>query len=281
MALMRIFFTTIDTSIKMLEMFEYDFMQRAFIAGIIIAVLASISGTFVVLRRYSLIGETLSHSALLGVAVGLVAEFNPLWSAVLFALFAAWLIEYLRSAFSLYSDAVLAILLSGSLASAVIIVSLGGAFNNSLFSYLFGSILAVSSDDIVVIAVFGAISLFLLLLFSKEFYFIAYDEEVAKTSGIKVDFLNLLLVSIVAIIIALSIRVVGSLLISALMIIPTIAALQFRVGFLKTVLISLCIALLSVFSGMTLSFHFSLPSGATIVLCVLFIFILSLVINRR
>ncbi len=281
MALMRIFFTTIDMSIKMLEMFEYDFMQRAFIAGIIIAILASISGTFVVLRRYSLIGETLSHSALLGVAVGLVAEFNPLWSAVLFALFAAWLIEYLRSAFSLYSDAVLAILLSGSLASAVIIVSLGGAFNNSLFSYLFGSILAVSSDDIVVIAVFGAISLFLLLLFSKEFYFIAYDEEVAKTSGIKVDFLNLLLVSIVAIIIALSIRVVGSLLISALMIIPTIAALQFRVGFLKTVLISLCIALLSVFSGMTLSFHFSLPSGATIVLCVLFIFILSLVINRR
>ncbi|MGE0739294.1 metal ABC transporter permease [Sulfurimonas sp.] len=281
MALMRIFFTTIDTSTKMLEMFEYDFMQRAFIAGIIIAILASISGTFVVLRRYSLIGETLSHSALLGVAVGLVAEFNPLWSAVLFALFAAWLIEYLRSAFSLYSDAVLAILLSGSLASAVIIVSLGGAFNNSLFSYLFGSILAVSSDDIVVIAVFGAISLFLLLLFSKEFYFIAYDEEVAKTSGIKVDFLNLLLVSIVAIIIALSIRVVGSLLISALMIIPTIAALQFRVGFLKTVLISLCIALLSVFSGMTLSFHFSLPSGATIVLCVLFIFILSLVINRR
>lgn len=281
MALMRIFFTTIDTSINMIEMFEYDFMQRAFIAGIIIAILASISGTFVVLRRYSLIGETLAHSALLGVAVGLVAEFNPLWSAVLFALFAAWLIEYLRSAFSLYSDAVLAILLSGSLASAVIIVSLGGAFNNSLFSYLFGSILAVSNDDIMVIAVFGAISLFLLLLFSKEFYFIAYDEEVAKTSGIKVDVLNFLLVSVVAIIIALSIRVVGSLLISALMIIPTIAALRFRVGFLKTVLISLVIALVSVFAGMTLSFHFSLPSGATIVLCVLFIFILSLVINRK
>lgn len=281
MALMRIFFTTIDTSINMIEMFEYDFMQRAFIAGIIIAILASISGTFVVLRRYSLIGETLAHSALLGVAVGLVAEFNPLWSAVLFALFAAWLIEYLRSAFSLYSDAVLAILLSGSLASAVIIVSLGGAFNNSLFSYLFGSILAVSNDDIMVIAVFGAISLFLLLLFSKEFYFIAYDEEVAKTSGIKVDVLNFLLVSVVAIIIALSIRVVGSLLISALMIIPTIAALRFRVGFLKTVLISLAIALVSVFAGMTLSFHFSLPSGATIVLCVLFIFILSLVINRK
>jgi zinc transport system permease protein len=271
----------IGTSTDMLEMFEYDFMQRAFLAGIIIAVLASVSGTFVVLRRYSLIGETLAHSALLGVAIGLVAEHNPLWSAVVFAILSAWLIEYLRSAFALYSDAVLAILLSGSLASAIIIVSLGGAFNNSLFSYLFGSILSVSSDDIIVIAVFGAISLAALLLFSKEFYFIAYDEEVAKTSGIKVNLLNFLLVSVVAVIIALSIRVVGSLLIGALMIIPTIAALQFRVGFLKTVLISMFFALFSVVAGMTLSFYFSLPSGATIVLCVLFLFIVSLIANRR
>ncbi|MDQ1338570.1 MAG: zinc transport system permease protein [Campylobacterota bacterium] len=271
----------INTSTEMLEMFEYDFMQRAFVAGIIIAILASVSGTFVVLRRYSMISETLAHSALVGVAVGLVAGFNPLWMAVVFALISAWLIEYLRSAFTLYSDAVLAILLSGSLAIAVIIVSLGGAFNNSLFSYLFGSILSVSSEDVVTIAIFGSISLGALLLFSKEFYFIAYDEEVAKTSGIKVNLLNFLLVSVVAVIIALSIRVVGSLLIGALMIIPTIAALQFRVGFLKTVIISLVFALLSVVAGMTLSFYFSLPSGATIVLCVLFIFILSLVSNRR
>lgn len=278
---MLTFYMFTNTSTDMLEMFEYDFMQRAFLAGIIIAILASVSGTFVVLRRYSLIGETLAHSALLGVAVGLVSQYNPLWSAVVFAVLSAWLIEYLRSTFALYSDAVLAILLSGSLAMAVIIVSLGGAFNNSLFSYLFGSILSVSSEDIVVISIFGSISLALLLLFSKEFYFIAYDEEVAKTSGIKVNLLNFLLVSVVAVIIALSIRIVGSLLIGALMIIPTIAALQFRVGFLKTVLISLVFALFSVIVGMTLSFYFSLPSGATIVLCVLVLFIFSLFVNRR
>ncbi|WP_295022378.1 metal ABC transporter permease [Sulfurimonas sp.] len=265
----------------MLEMFEYDFMQRAFIAGMIIATLASISGTFVVLRRYSMISETLAHSALVGVAVGLVAGFNPLWMAVLVAIISAWLIEYLRSEFSLYSDAVLAILLSGSLAIAVIIVSLGGAFNNSLFSYLFGSILSVSIEDVYTISIFGTIALTSLLLFSKELYFIAYDEEVAKVSGIKVRLLNFLLVSVVAVIIALSIRVVGSLLIGALMVIPTISALQFKVGFLKTIIISLVIALLSVGSGMTLSFYFSLPSGATIVLCVLTIFIVSLLINRK
>ena len=265
----------------MTEMLSYEFMQRAFIAGILIATLASISGTFIVLKRYSLMSETLAHSALVGVAVGLVAGYNPLWMAVAVAIISAWIIEYLRTSFSLYSDAILSILLSGSLAIAIIIVSLGGAFNNSLFSYLFGSILSVSSEDVVTILIFGSISLALLIAFSRELYFIAYDEEVAKVSGIRVKFLNFLLVTVVAIIIALSIRVVGSLLIGALMVIPTVAALQYRVGFLNTVLISLFIALFSVIAGMTLSFYFSLPSGATIVLCVISIFILSLVVNKK
>ena len=265
----------------MIEMLSYEFMQRAFIAGIFIAILASLSGTFVVLRRYSLISETLAHSALVGVAVGLVAGYNPLWVAVAVAIISAWLIEYLRSSFELYSDAILAILLSGSLALAVIIVSLGGAFNNSLFSYLFGSILSVSDSDVITIVIFGSLSLLFLLLFAKELYFIAYDEEVAKTSGIKVKFLNFLLVTVVAIIIALSIRVVGSLLIGALMVIPTVAALQYRVGFRPTMLLSLFFALFSVVFGMSLSYYFSLPSGATIVLCVIVVFIISLLINKK
>jgi len=265
----------------MFEIFEYEFMQRAFIAGLFIATLASISGTFIVLKRYSLMSETLAHSALVGVAVGLVAGYNPLWSAVVIAILSSWLIEYLRSSFSLYSDAILSIILSGSLALAVIIVSLGGAFNNSLFSYLFGSILAVSNEDVITIVSFGSVSLALLLLFSKELYFITYDEEVAQTSGLKVKMLNFLLVTVVAIIIALSIRVVGSLLIGALMVIPTASALQYRVGFRNTMLFSLFFALFSVIIGMSLSFYFSLPSGATIVLSVISIFILSLLVNKK
>ena len=265
----------------MIEMFQYDFMIRAFIAGLFIATLASLSGTFVVLRRYSLMSETLAHSALVGVAVALVAGYNPLWVAVVVAVLSAWLIEYLRSSFALYSDAVLSILLSGSLALAVIIVSLGGAFNNSLFSYLFGSILSVSDSDVVTIVAFGSLSLLFLLLFSKELYFIAYDEEVAQTSGIRVQFLNFLLVSVVAIIIALSIRVVGSLLIGALMVIPTVAALQYRVGFRDTMLLSLFFALFSVIFGMSFSYYYSLPSGATIVLSVIAIFVLSLILNKK
>lgn len=262
-------------------MLSYDFMIRAFLAGIIIAILAAISGSFIVLRRYSMITETLAHSALVGVAVGVIAGASPLWMAVIAALISAWTIEYLRSSFDLYSDSVLAIILSGSLALAVIIVSLAGAFNSSLFSYLFGSILSVTQEDLVTMSVFGVIALTLLAAFYRELYFIAYDEEVARTSGIKVDMLNFLLVSIVAIIIALSIRIVGTLLIGAMMVIPTVAALQFKQGFAKTILLALLFSLLSVVVGMSSSYVFSLPSGATIVLTLLFVFIFSLIVNRR
>jgi len=265
----------------MLEMFQYQFMVNAFLAGIMIALLASFSGAFVVLRRYALLTETLAHSALVGVAVGILAEGNPVWMAVVAALVSAWVIEYLRSFFHLYSDAVLAIFLSGSLALAVIIVSLAGAFNSSLFSYLFGSILSVSSEEVWTIFIVGIPALVLLGYFYKELYFIAFDEEVAKTGGIRVTLLNFMLVSIVAVIIALSIRIVGTLLIGALMVIPTVAALRYRLGFSATVALSVLFALFSVAAGMTLSYAFSLPSGATIVLCVLLIFIVSLLINRR
>lgn len=265
----------------MLEMFQYEFMVHAFLAGIMIALLASVSGAFVVLRRYALLTETLAHSALVGVAVGIILKNDPVWTAVIAALLSAWVIEYLRSFFHLYSDAVLAIFLSGSLALAVILVSLAGAFNSSLFSYLFGSILSVSREEVWMIVIAGIPALGLLAYFYKELYFIAFDEEVAKTSGIPVAWLNFMLVSIVAVIIALSIRIVGTLLIGALMVIPTVAALRYRLSFLRTVMLSVLFALFSVTAGMVFSYHFSLPSGATIVMCVLLIFIVSLLINRR
>lgn len=265
----------------MLEMFHYQFMVNAFLAGIMVALLASVSGAFVVLRRYALLTETLAHSALVGVAIGILTQSNPVWIAVVVALASAWVIEYLRSFFHLYSDAVLAIFLSGSLALAVIIVSLAGAFNSSLFSYLFGSILSVSMDEVWTIFIVGIPALALLGYYYKELYFIAFDEEVAKTSGIPVTMLNFMLVSVVAVIIALSIRIVGTLLIGALMVIPTVAAMRYRLGFSATLVLSVLFALFSVAAGMIFSYAFSLPSGATIVLCVLLIFVISLLINRR
>ncbi len=264
-----------------MEMFTYPFMQRAFAAGLMIALLAALSGSFIVLRRYSLLSETLAHVSLVGVAVGLLAGVSPLWMAVGASLIAAWLIEYLRSVYGLYSDSILAIFLSGSLALAIVIVSLSGSFNSSLFSYLFGSILSVSNEDLMMIALFGSLSMGLLMVFFKELYFIAFDEEVAQTSGIRVVALNFMLVSIIAVIISLSIRVVGTLLIGALMVIPPVAAIRFGLGFFHTTLLSIAIALSGVMIGLTFSFFFSLPSGAAIVLCLLLFFIVALVVNRR
>jgi zinc transport system permease protein len=265
----------------MLEIFQYDFMINAFLAGIIIAILASVSGSFIVLRRYALLTETLAHVALVGIAIGMVMEQNPIWVAVLVSVLAAWSIEYLRSYYGIYSDSILAIFLSGSLALAVVIVSLSGSFNASLFTYLFGSILSVSHEDLIVMSVFGFLSMAVLLGLFKEFYFIAFDEEVAQVSGLRVKLLNFMLVTIIAIVIALSIRVVGTLLIGALMVIPTISALRYRLGFSKTILLSLVFSTTAVLIGMTLSYHYSLPSGATIVLVILGIFIISILINRK
>lgn len=263
----------------MIEMLNYPFMQRAFAAGLIIAILAAISGSFIVLRRYSLLSETLAHVSLVGVSVGILIGSNPLWMAIIASLVASWMIEYLRSVHHLYSDSILAIFLSGSLALAIIIVSLAGSFNASLFSYLFGSILSVTNEDLIIMAIAGTAGMALLLLFFKELYFIAFDEEVARASGIRVALLNFMLVSVIAVIIALSIRVVGTLLIGALMVIPPVAAIRFGLGFFKTMLLSIAIALASVIIGLSASFFFSLPSGAAIVLCLLLFFIVALVIN--
>jgi zinc transport system permease protein len=263
----------------MVEMLSFPFMQRAFAAGLIIAILAAISGSFIVLRRYSLLSETLAHVSLVGVSVGLLIGSNPLWMAIIASLVASWMIEYLRSVHHLYSDSILAIFLSGSLALAIIIVSLAGSFNASLFSYLFGSILSVTNEDLVIMGIAGTAGMALLLLFFKELYFIAFDEEVARASGIRVALLNFMLVSVIAVIIALSIRVVGTLLIGALMVIPPVAAIRFGLGFFKTMLLSIAIALVSVIIGLSASFFFSLPSGAAIVLCLLLFFIIALVIN--
>ena len=265
----------------MLEIFQYDFMQRAFIAGIMIAILASLSGSFLVLKRYSLMSETLSHAALVGVALAMLLDVYPIVMAVVISLLSAWTIEFLRSYYKIYSDSILAIFLSGSLALAVVIVSLADSFNSSLFSYLFGSILAVSENDIYAIMGFGSLALAILFYFHKEFYFIAFDEEVAQVSGINVKRLNFIFISVVAIIIALSIKIVGSLLIGALMVMPMVSALRYRLGFVQTTLLSLLFGVSAVIIGLFLSYFFSLPSGATIVLVILVFFLISLLVNRR
>lgn len=262
---------------NIMEIFEYSFMIRAFLAGISIAALSSFLGLFVVVRRYSMLSDSLAHISLLGVAAGFLFQTSTTINAIIITVSASWLIEYLRRNHNIYSDSLLSIFLSGSLALAIIAVSLSDSFNASLFDYLFGSIVAVSDEDIWTIAVFGVLCAAIVLSYYKKLLFTAFDEETATASGINTKALNYTLVSLVAVTIGLSIKIVGALLIGALMVIPVISAMQLNRGFFATALMAVCISIVSVIIGLFASFYASLPSGATIVAAALCLFALSVI----
>jgi zinc transport system permease protein len=264
----------------MLEIFQYDFMVRAFIAGLIIGVLAPIVGIFLVVKRYSLLADTLSHVSLVGVAAGVLFNFNPIVGALIASTLAAFGMEKLREKRQLFGESVLALFLSGSLAVALILLGLSHGLNVNIFSYLFGSITTVSATDLYIIGGFGAAVIITTFILFKKFFLISFDEELAKANGLAVSALNVGLMVLAAIAVALSMRVVGVLLIGALMVIPVLAAIQLGKSFSKTLILAVLISLVSVIIGLGASFYLNLPSGAAIVACALIFFGLSLLKKR-
>lgn len=256
----------------MLEIFQYDFMIRAFMAGVVIAIIAPAIGIFLVVRRFSLIADTLAHVSLVGIALGLFLKLNPLLTALITAVSTSIAIEKLRATKKLFEESILALFLSGSLAIALIIISLVKGFNANLFSYLFGSITTVTESDLFIIYGFAALSLFTIYLIYKDFFFIAFDEELAKAQGLPVEALNIVLISLAAIVISLSMRIVGILLTGALMIIPVITAMQWTISFKSTLLAAICFSLIAVITGLFLAYFANLASGGTIVMIAILLF---------
>ncbi len=264
----------------LLSIFQYDFIIRGLIAGLIVAIIAPLIGIFLVLRKYSLIADTLSHVSLAGIAFGLLFGLNPALTALGTTVLAALGIEKLRNSKKLYSDAALALYLSGGLALAIVLLSLAHGFNTSLFNYLFGSIVTVTISNVYEIAVLALIVMATLLLFFKELVFITFDEEAAQVSGLPLKFLNLVFIILAAFTVSLAIPIVGVLLIAALIVIPVVTALQLKKGFRQTILYAEIFSIFSVVAGMFLSFYFNLSTGGTIVLTMLFIFLI-VFSNRR
>ena len=264
----------------MFALFQYDFIVRAFTAGIITAIIAPLIGMFLVVRRYSLMADTLSHVALVGVAIGLLTGFNPVLGALIVAVAASILIERLRESKKVFGESILALFLSGGLAVAVVLISLSHGFSVNLISYLFGSITTVTASDIYIISAIGVFILFIVALFYKEFFFISFNEELALANGINVRALNMLLIILAAVTVSLAMRIIGVLLIGALMIIPIVSAIQFRLSFFKTLVLGVLLSLFSVIAGLFISYYLNFASGGTIVVVALIIFGLSLLINR-
>ncbi|PIR40593.1 MAG: metal ABC transporter permease [Candidatus Yonathbacteria bacterium CG10_big_fil_rev_8_21_14_0_10_43_136] len=261
----------------MLDIFQYDFMIRAFEAGIAIGIVAPLIGMFLVVRRYSLMADTLAHVSFAGVAIGLLLKINPIFSAIGLSVIAGFGIEYLRNSRRIFGESVLAIFLSGSLAIAVIILSLAKGFNANLFSYLFGSISTVTATDLVVIITLATIVFIDVVFLYKELFFTSFDTELAEASGLPVKMINLTMVTLAAVAVAISIRIVGVLLIGALMVIPVISAMQYGRGFRFTLILSVIFSIVSVILGLFASYYYNLASGGAIVVVALIIFLLSLV----
>lgn len=257
---------------NILEIFQYGFMVRAFEAGVIVALIAPLIGIFLVLRRYSLIADTLAHVSLAGIAVGILLGLNPILTALGVTVVSSLGIEKLRTSGRIYGESALALFLSGSLALATVLISIGNGFNTNLFKYLFGSIVTVTQTDVYTIAALAVVVATLLFLFYKELLYITFDEESARVSGVPVGLINTILIVLAALTISLSIPVVGVLLIAALIVIPVIAALQLRKSFLQTIVYAEIISLFSVLSGIALSFYFDLSTGGIIILIMLAIF---------
>lgn len=261
----------------MFELLNYEFMQRAFAAGLLIAVICPLIGTFVVMRRLSMIGDTLSHASLAGIAAGMLGGLYPLLGALIFSLIAAIVIEKLRKRFSHYAELSISIVLSASIGLAVVLISLANSFNADLMSYLFGSIIAVSALDIYIILSLSIVILISVYMFYKEFFYMAFDEEGAELAGMPVSNLNMYFTVLTAMTIVVSMRVVGMMMVSSLMIVPVACSLLISKSFKNTVFLSVIFALVSVVIGLFSSYWFDLAPGGSIVLTSVFILIVILI----
>ncbi len=249
-----------------IEVLAHGFMQKALIAGIAVAVVCSFMGIFLVLRRYALFGDGMAHVAFGGISIGLVLGVFPLWTAFAASILGGLGLQKLRNSTKISGDAAVAVVLVSGLAVGVLLVSASGGFSVDLFSFLFGSILLIGTEDVMLIVAISAGIVGTLLALHRQFLHLTFNEEQARVAGLNVTLLNYAFVVLAAVTVVTSMRLVGILLISALIVIPNISAIMLGKGFKKTVGISILFSVLSVVAGILLSYYFDLAPSGTIVL---------------
>lgn len=257
------------------------FMQRAWLAGLMMALICPLIGSFLVLRRQSLIGDGLGHIAFAGVAAGALWGFSPVLSAAVACVVGALGIERVRYILKDKGDMVLAIFFYAGMGLAVVLASMNhdGSFN--LSSILFGSLVMVSQGDLWIVGALSLATFAFVVLYYRPLQFITYDENGAAVAGLPVERLNFLLALLTALTVALSMRIVGLLLVSAMMVIPVAAALQTARSFAGTIFLAMLYGVLSVVGGLTTSFYANLAPGGTIVLVATALFLLSLLLRNK
>ena len=241
-------------------------MRLAFGAGLVVGVLAPAVGFFLVERRESLIGDGLGHVAFAGVAAGYLLDVSPVGAALVFAVVGALAIEWLRARGGAAGDQALALVFYVGIALGVVLISAAGQLNVNLFQYLFGSILTTTPTELVVVSVLGALGLATIAVLYRGLIGTVIDEEGSRVAGVQVDVLNGVVAVLAALTVALSMQIVGILLIAALMVLPVIAANRVAWSLASTLALAVAIGVVSVLAGLTLAYYGDLPPGGTIVL---------------
>ncbi len=263
----------------MFEILQYAFMQNAFIIGLVVAVICPLVGLFIALRRMSLIADALSHVSFAGVAAGLMSGANPIIGATVFAVGGGLIIENLRQRYRNYSELAIAIMLSTGVALAAVLLGIGNGLNANILTYLFGSIIINNRTDVIIVLTAGLVVLLLITALFKELYLISFDEETAFVYGLPVKTINIIFTVVTALTIAVTMRIVGILLVSSLMIMPVATALQLANSFKGALTLSVLFAVVSVILGLILSFYLNLPPGGTIILLAVLILLTVMVIK--
>ena len=266
---------------------NFDFIRYSLISGLLIGFIAPLIGAFIVVRRLSLIADALSHVTLGGISFGMFlltiipvfSVINPMWFGILFAVIGALLIEKLRTSFSNYQEIAIPIIMSAGIALSAIFISLADGFNQEIVGLLFGSISAVNISDLTTIIIITIIVLIFIVLFYKELFILSFDEEYSKGIGIP-KWIQFLFIVIVAMVISASMRVVGILLVSALITLPIAISMRITKGFKQLIALSVILGELSVILGLIIAFYMNISPGGVIVVLLVLMLILTMIIQK-
>jgi len=256
------------------SMLSYDFMIRAIIVGSLVSLCSTLLGTSLVLKRYSMIGDGLSHVGFAALAIAYALQLAPMSASIPICVIAAFFLLQLEENSKIKGDAATALLCSGALAVGVMTISLTTGMNTDVCNYMFGSILAISPSDMRLSVILSVVVLFLYIFFYPRIFAVTFDENFAKASGTNTRFYNMVLALLTSITIVLGMRMMGTLLISSLIVFPSITAMRVCKNFLGTIILASILSLFGFFVGMTLSFLYRIPTGASIVVIDIVLFFL-------
>ena len=264
----------------MLELLQYEFMQRALLGGLLIGVTSSLIGVFLVLKRLSLLGDSFAHASFGGIALGFVLGWNPLLTAFGFVTLASLGIDRLINKIKLYGESAIALLLSFGMAFALLLIGAADKIDTNIFSYLFGSLLTINFFDIILtLCVLLLVIIFYYFNYKKLFYS-AFNRDIALIRNKHTETIDKIFIVLAAITIVVSIRAVGILLISALLVVPALIGLRLATSLKNTLYIAMISSVLGIYLGIFISYYFDLPTGGTIVMSLLFLFLLTLFIKK-